>query len=284
MKNLSPLADNCCYNYFSDIMQAKRKPEVKSALLVLAPDIQNRYQDYIQNKMDLSVVNSVVYNQTDKSALLNCYESTTKPLAALKTKILEAQNPTLRGKCQYCGINAPTTFDHYMPKDTFPEYSVMPINLIPCCFECNNIRNDNWLTSSNHRGTINLYYENLPTDRYLSTIVVYSDDVPVANFNIFNPGTINSTLFTIVLSHFEILKLKNRYKVQTASVASEIKRSIVAHNHPPISGHDISQWLIEEANSKRQEFGENYWEAAFIEGLATCDDFINQCIIEINNK
>lgn len=83
-------------------------------------------------------------------------------------------------------------------------------------------------------------------------MVVYSDDVPLANFNILNPGTINSALFTTVVSQFEILQLNNRYKVQTASVASEIKRSIVVRNRPPISRHDISQLLIAEANLKRQ--------------------------------
>ena len=239
---------------------------------------------YIQNKRDLASVELVTYNQDDKEALLNCYIGITKPLNLLKREILEAQETALRGRCQYCGINEPTTFDHYMPKESFPEFSVMATNLIPCCFDCNNIRNDQWLTESNHRGILNLYYDDLPTDRYLNTNVCYSDDIPIATFNISNPGTIDATLFITVTAHFEILKLQSRYKVQAASIASEIKSSIVAHISPPIDRADIARWLLEEANSIRSECGENYWRAALIEGLANCSDFLNQCIVEINNK
>jgi len=41
-------------------------------------------------------------------------------------------------KCPYCGgIGHPKNLDHYLPKASFPQYSILPQNLIPSCRDCN---------------------------------------------------------------------------------------------------------------------------------------------------
>jgi hypothetical protein len=41
------------------------------------------------------------------------------------------------GRCPYCGQRDVGTLDHYLPQGSFPEFSVLPSNLIPCCRDCN---------------------------------------------------------------------------------------------------------------------------------------------------
>ncbi len=41
------------------------------------------------------------------------------------------------GRCPYCGISETYNLDHYLPKSKYPIYSVLPINLIPSCRDCN---------------------------------------------------------------------------------------------------------------------------------------------------
>ncbi|WP_414052060.1 HNH endonuclease [Macrococcus animalis] len=43
----------------------------------------------------------------------------------------------LTSKCIYCGIKDATTLDHIFPKSRYITLSIVPINLFPCCYECN---------------------------------------------------------------------------------------------------------------------------------------------------
>ncbi|QCG68121.2 hypothetical protein [Pseudomonas veronii] len=39
--------------------------------------------------------------------------------------------------CPMCGGDGPRTIEHYLPKECYPEYSVLSYNLIPSCGTCN---------------------------------------------------------------------------------------------------------------------------------------------------
>lgn len=39
--------------------------------------------------------------------------------------------------CPMCGSHHPGTLDHYLPRESFPEFSILPCNLIPACPHCN---------------------------------------------------------------------------------------------------------------------------------------------------
>lgn len=42
--------------------------------------------------------------------------------------------------CPMCGGDGPRTIDHYLPKEWYPEFSVLSYNLIPSCATCNSKR------------------------------------------------------------------------------------------------------------------------------------------------
>lgn len=57
-----------------------------------------------------------------------------KPAREVYSAIMFAAN----GRCPYCGgIGEPKNLDHYLPKKHFPQFSVLPLNLIPACRDCN---------------------------------------------------------------------------------------------------------------------------------------------------
>jgi hypothetical protein len=73
-----------------------------------------------------------------KSDLVSLYETyfrgKNKPGRSLYDSLLTAANE----KCPYCGgIGRPRNLDHFMPKAKFPQFSVLPVNLIPSCRDCN---------------------------------------------------------------------------------------------------------------------------------------------------
>lgn len=46
----------------------------------------------------------------------------------------------LDGLGPYCTTSKAGTVDHYLPKTKFPTYSITPANLVPCCGDCNLIK------------------------------------------------------------------------------------------------------------------------------------------------
>lgn len=139
MKNLVPLRTSY-FKEFETIVDAKQ--ESRKNILKFAYDmIESQYLKYEQSVDELAEILQYKLDYTDnidlKDALLHCYEAPTKPLDLIKKKIILLQSNEFRDKCHYCGINMVDTFDHYLPKSLFPEYSVMPINLFPCCAQCN---------------------------------------------------------------------------------------------------------------------------------------------------
>lgn len=59
------------------------------------------------------------WNGAEKAALVLCYESAVPPRNDLRRSILAAAGQY----CPYCGMDRPTTVDHYIPKDEHPEFS-----------------------------------------------------------------------------------------------------------------------------------------------------------------
>ena len=41
------------------------------------------------------------------------------------------------GFCPLCGQRNVSTLDHYLPKESYPDLSILPINLVRACSDCN---------------------------------------------------------------------------------------------------------------------------------------------------
>jgi hypothetical protein len=73
-----------------------------------------------------------------KSDLITLYDTyfvpRGKPGRAVYSQLLNAA----REECPFCGgIGTPQTLDHFLPKAKHPVFSVLPINLVPSCRDCN---------------------------------------------------------------------------------------------------------------------------------------------------
>ncbi|EGH8479465.1 HNH endonuclease [Escherichia coli] len=82
--------------------------------------------------------NTVVIGNLTKSKLINLYENNLrnkdKPARVYYDELLVSSGE----KCPFCGdIGQTKNLDHFLPKAHFPEFSIMPLNLVPSCRDCN---------------------------------------------------------------------------------------------------------------------------------------------------
>jgi hypothetical protein len=107
MKNLIR-NDEDAWGVFEAIRDAKRGG-TRACLIGLSPTVQQRYAQYDHDQTNLEQIPDAVppFNTQQQSALRDCYDTPTKPLALLKRRITRRQSPNAQSKCQYCGIGVP---------------------------------------------------------------------------------------------------------------------------------------------------------------------------------
>ena len=106
------------------------------------------------------------------SELRACYEGATSPLRDLKEAIKRTQPRRSMKYCPMCGTTLYSTFDHYMPMARFPEFSVHPLNLVPCCSRCNSIKHDDWLTTNGERQYLHSFSDDIPDKTFLRVTLI----------------------------------------------------------------------------------------------------------------
>jgi hypothetical protein len=202
--------------------------------------------------------------------LEGCY-SDSNNLSILKTDIKENQPVLLRGECQYCNIGEPNTFDHYLPKSLFPEFSAFSKNLVPCCSFCNTEKGQKWIITGS-KAAISLYFDSLPAVQYLSCTISYRRALPVANYSL-NSALIPGYMSGVVANHYTELKLLTRYSERSNSIITDVFEAI-SPQAGRLTKAQIQAQLINEATAMQGSRGLNYWRAVTKIALANSNTFL----------
>lgn len=261
---------------FRRIADSKNYP-TQGVLKNIYPHIQSRYSEYSIHKANLADISTSTLSPDNRNALLHCYSGETRELKRMKSEIKENYISSVGMKCQFCGIEIISTYDHYLPKEKFPEFSIHALNLIPCCSTCNNKKRMIFLTELGERAIINVYYELIPNDQYLFSKIEFRSGVPIANYYLEKPFSHSDFLFRLILEHYSRLNLLERYRENAPEILSETRVSIISHAHPN-STDIVKNWLRTEAENMSNRHSVNNWKVALFYAMANSDDFINSCL------
>jgi len=169
------------------------------------------------------------------------------------------------GICPFCGFGHVSTLDHFAAKSRYPAFSVLPINLVPSCSDCNKGKGSGLITSETE--IPHPYFEDsrIETDGWLICNVVETSPVTVVYQTRF-PADWDNSLSRRVQNYFTDLKLASRYGVQAASYLAGIKEFLSA-----LTTTDLEWYINKKAHSYEYP---NEWEAALYAGLARSQWFI----------
>jgi 5-methylcytosine-specific restriction endonuclease McrA len=269
MNNLIPLRRKI--TYWDDIVNNKHLAN-RTPLLAIRNAVLARFSVYVQNTTPntLDLIPPSTFVAPNIALLSNCYATSTH-MSMLKTRIKEKQTIHLRSECQYCNIGEPNTFDHYLPRVHFPEFSALSINLLPCCSKCNTEKGEEWMALG-HRLIINYYYDTLPAVDYLDCNIVYRRSLPQALFTI-NAAVIPTSIRHVIVNHFETLLLRDRYKQRSNSEISDVLNAITPYVGAFTRAQIQTQLRAEAANMKASK-GRNYWRAVLRIALSNSGRFL----------
>ncbi|WP_430493517.1 HNH endonuclease [Paenibacillus ottowii] len=186
-------------------------------------------------------------------------------------------------KCPFCGdIGQTKNIDHFLPIAHYPEFSVMPINLVPSCRDCN----------MGEKGQVFAVYEvHQAIHPYIDKDIFFREQWVYANFVSGTPGAISFYVECPAnwrqedkhraLHHFKLLNIANRYRLEAGKHLSEVitqRNSFVKVIRKYSSTATFQQLQSEfiEANLKPiidlNDFP-NYWKRVMYQCLANSEDF-----------
>lgn len=270
MRNL-PIPATLNTKKLTRIINSKNRP-YKGRLVRVRPAVKRRYDEYDAHADQLEHLTMSTITGVNADALIKCYTSKTREMSTLRDELLYPDIEDF-DSCPFCGIGEPTTLDHYLPKENFPEYSVLAKNLIPICGVCNsNYKGSKWIKNG-QRLFIHTYYDIFPDEYFLNASITVSSKVAIE----FLPTAVgNEPYFSDLFdNHFKNLALKKRYRIKAASEISRKRRSLERIFVRGGTARDVARSLQTEASELEVEYSKNHWKTVLYKALSGSVDFCN---------
>lgn len=265
--------DNLDVNiYFPKIIERKHL-KTRAALSAVQASVISLCEEYSKTLKKLSVPKQQAWTDETSDALKSCYSVGTQALSEHKDAILKglkSQSEINVQRCAYCMLNDPKTWDHYLPKDHFPEYSVLHENLVYICYGCNQRK-------SNHFDKSQLIYchpyftvdEEGPLLHCQATIVAGKLCIQYYGANI---GALEQA-GTIAHQHLVRLELIDRFKSEAAGTVSGLIGELRQYHPNGVSQQTLDNVLERRYAEARNKLGCNAWDSRLWHGLASCAGF-----------
>lgn len=207
-----------------------------------------------------------------KNDLHSCFTGKTKNLKAIFKKIEDSQTPGLLKWCPYCGLTKPNSFDHYLPKESFPEFSITPLNLVSCCTTCNSSKGEKWLNKNAERLFLHFYADDIPETQFLFAETVNDGNAFAATYSLIQPDDCSDYTWETISSHFSELKLLHQFSENTNDEIVSIKNMCIAHFKA--GGSYVEAYIRHLAKEEEKTFGANHWRIVLMRSLAQNNAFI----------
>lgn len=168
------------------------------------------------------------------------------------------------GKCPLCGVGTVTTLDHYLPKSKFPDYTVLPENLVPACSYCNTAKLAR-APSGPHNQTVHPYYDDFSSSCWLYAEVI-EQDPPSLRFYVEVPVHWPPTSQNRLQKHFDVFKLQALFSSNAGAEMAGIRHELADlwNNAGPC---EVRAELMQRAASWRAA-RINCWQTAMFTALA----------------
>lgn len=266
-------------NYFPTII-ANKHLKTRAELNAVQVGVLALCKNYSKTLKTLKAPAEQVWTIEAKEALKSCYSVGTTALSAHKDRILKSlisQSEINVQRCAYCMLNDPKTWDHYMPKDYFPEYSIYHENLLYICHGCNH-RKSNYF-DKNKLIYCHPYFTVDNEDALLHCKVTVINGKLSIQYYGGGEGKL-SLAGAIAHQHLERLGLIDRFKGEASGTVSGLIGELRQYFPRGVSQQALGIVLKRRYADAREKLGCNAWDSRLWHGLAACPDFV----VYANNK
>lgn len=272
MKALVAPDHETAFQSYEQIVAAKG---VDPHLSHLQRRVEAAYSRYWQHRSVLERLSPLPeLTPDDRSLLKELYAPrarAVKPLKELMATIRARQDSNVQAVCQYCGLGEPNTFDHYLPKSEFHEFSVCSFNLVLCCGICNGRRGERAWCCDGERSSLHLYFDDIDDrERCLQASVVECEGSFRVSYSVGQKS--GGSFARRYRRHCETLGLLERWGARATGYLDVIRAELEPWREQ--GPERIARHYSQMAAARTQVLGANNWEVALYHAVSRAQDFI----------
>jgi len=232
----------------------------------------------LANTNRLHTINSISHPPPDpiiahtvtKSDLIKVYDQYFVPEEKPARRIYDALLNSAKESCPFCGgIGTPKNLDHFLPKTHFPQFSVLPHNLVPSCRDCN-------MDGKAQAFAVNA--EDQIIHPYADKIIFFTDQWIFANYDstinndpgefeylVIAPGTWDDVDKQRALKHFTDFDLASRYSKKAAENLGTVLSQIQSLQSIGLDNPTIIATILQPGITKAPFI--NHWQKGMYQAL-----------------
>ncbi|MDQ0887895.1 hypothetical protein QFZ81_002983 [Paenibacillus sp. V4I9] len=180
--------------------------------------------------------------------------------------------------CPYCSHREVKTVDHYLPKTKFLSYAITPINLLPCCSDCNKDKLDVYILEDD-KMLIHPYFDDIGVITWLKCKVV--DNLWPITFSYEVSDITDPVLKSRIEYQFKLLKLGKLYADNATREFNKRAKSLVRvyNSNPSSKALDFINDNFESYHSENP----NSWQTKMFEALKSSTWFIENALPSVQS-
>jgi hypothetical protein len=223
---------------------------------------KSRVQAYATLRGDPGLLKPWLANAAQKQALENLYSSQ-PPVHSVQKPILDALRIRDLQFCPACGEDGtPNTLDHYLPKNTYPEFSVTSRNLFPMCDICQGKKGSKTVNRTNQRLFVHPYFDDF-TERSVVRLVIGRPFESPTSFSIEPHPALTAEQSTLISCHLEELGISARFDQFFKTEYTRLKKLV---SRARAKGQDVRE-SIATFHEYALDKSTNSWGAIFYQGV-----------------
>lgn len=223
--------------------------------------------DAIRTDDELSLL---LVKNIKRSDLIKVYDQYFVPEGKPARRVYNSLMNAAKEECPFCGgIGTPRNLDHFLPKGHFPQFSVLPRNLVPSCRDCNMDGKADYFAQTPEAQVIQPYQDKdiFFTDQWVFATYIWSNDREPGRFlySVQAPHAWSEVDKKRVRKHFEDFDLARRYSTRAAQLLGTVLSQIEQMKSRGIESDIICEILLDPAE-KAAPFP-NHWQKGFYQAL-----------------
>lgn len=167
---------------------------------------------------------TLVVGHLTKKKLVNLYDNNLRDKDKPARDYYDSLLVSSGERCPFCGdIGNTKNLDHFLPKAHFPEFSVMPLNLVPSCRDCNmGEKGQSYATVADEQALHpyvdkDIFYQ----EQWVFAEYIDEDDGALSYY-VNCPDTWSREDKNRAANHFRALDLASRYRLEAGKHLSEV--------------------------------------------------------------
>ncbi|MEV5006890.1 HNH endonuclease signature motif containing protein [Streptomyces sp. NPDC055692] len=172
-------------------------------------------------------------------------------------------------QCPLCERAQVCALDHFLPKNHFPEYSILADNLIPVCERCNRLKGDE-CDRTDGLLMFHAYFDEFPDEEILFAEINVDSAISV-RYSLRRSDEIDNLIFERVEKQFEMLGLFDFYQMEAVAELTD-QVDLYAETFET-SGDPGLQSMLRALTRGAERRGVNHWKAALYRALSRNMEF-----------